>query len=122
MCGATPAVLRRHPRASVAAPYFLVFRRGAKRQDDYFPGSRTEYAVTDITTPAVFAKVKYFSPLSCRFRYRGLIGVTACRYLTSLDRETKAFKSLIEEKARMTVPVRTTVRWINDTRDCEAPS
>lgn len=31
------------------------------------------------------------------------------RYLTSLDRETKAFKSLIEEKARMTVPVKTTV-------------
>lgn len=34
------------------------------------------------------------------------------RYLTSLDRETKAFKSLIEEKARMTVPVRTTVSFI----------
>lgn len=27
------------------------------------------------------------------------------RYLTSLDRETKAFKNLIEEKARMTVPI-----------------
>lgn len=31
------------------------------------------------------------------------------RYLTSLDRETKAFKSLIEEKARMTVPIAKTV-------------
>ncbi|CAM9640825.1 unnamed protein product [Ectocarpus sp. 6 AP-2014] len=34
------------------------------------------------------------------------------RYLTSLDRETKAFKSLIEEKARMTVPVRTTTSFL----------
>ena len=37
-------------------------------------------------------------------------GLNRTRYLTSLDRETKAFKSLIEEKARMTVPVRTMVR------------
>ncbi|CAN0329607.1 unnamed protein product, partial [Ectocarpus fasciculatus] len=34
------------------------------------------------------------------------------RYLTSLDRETKAFKSLIEEKARMTIPVRTTTSFL----------
>lgn len=27
------------------------------------------------------------------------------RYLTSLDRETKAFKRLVEEKARMTVSI-----------------
>ena len=32
------------------------------------------------------------------------------RYLTSLDRETRAFKSLIEQKARMAVPVKVKVR------------
>ncbi|CAN0036242.1 unnamed protein product [Ectocarpus fasciculatus] len=37
---------------------------------------------------------------------------TCCRNLTSLDRETKAFKSVMEEKARMTIPVRTTTSFL----------